>query len=179
MRIIGFVTILPLAMATVFARAPATAPQKDAEKNDRNSGLNARSKAPKNKTDLSILRIKTSLMFVLGAAIFNLAMFAPFFYLTSYAIHIGISVSLAFYLLSVLNGASLFGRILVGVLADKFRPFNLICIFAVSSAVIGFCWTTATSMGGLVVWSIAYGFTSGVSAQIDQTVHGPATYLSL
>ena len=168
LRIVGFVMLVPVTLATVLVRPPvvsSSAPRDIADPPVKPGDSSATNDKPvtKKKVDLSIARNPTYIFFVLGAAVFNLAMFAPFFFLTSYAIHVGISTSLSFYLLSVLNGASLFGRIIMGVMADMFGPFNLICMIAVASSVIGFCWTTATSVGGLVVWAIAYGFSSGVS----------------
>ena len=169
LRTVGFVMIVPVTLATLLIRPPivkTVAPKTviEAEKAVTQDDPSFQPQKPKKKKlDFSIAKNPTYILFVLGAAVYNLAMFAPFFFLTSYAISIGMSTSLSFYLLSVLNGASLFGRIIMGILADKFGPFNLMCAVAMISAIIGFCWTTATSIGGLVVWAIAYGFSSGVS----------------
>ncbi len=88
-------------------------------------------------------------------------------FVTSYAISLGHSASFAFYLLSALNGASLFGRIGLGSIADTYGPFNLLSIAGVVSAIIAFCWTTATSAAGLVVWCLAYGFTCGACLSLQ------------
>jgi len=71
--------------------------------------------------------------------------------------------TLAFYLVSIVNGASLFGRILSGIVADRFGRFNMLAASAFAAGIITFCWTTATSAAGLVVWTVAFGFASGVS----------------
>ena len=165
-RIVGFVMLPPVALATLLVRPPVAANGKaedSIEKAATGSSADDKKKLGKKKTDLSIAKNRTYILFVIGAAIYNLAMFSPFFFLTSYAASIGMSTSLSFYLLSILNGASLFGRIIVGSLADRFGAFNLMAVVAIVSAIIAFCWTTATSVGGLVVWAIAYGFSSGVS----------------
>ena len=177
-RIIGFVMLLPLTLATLLVRPPVV--EADAPKTSIGTPVASEDPTPnpevrpatKKKLDFSVARDPTYVCFVIGVAIYNLAMFAPFFFLTSYAISIGMSTSLAFYLLSVLNGASLFGRIIMGAAADRFGPFNAICLVAILSAIIAFCWTTATSVGALVVWAIAYGFSSGVSYRLlMQTCH--------
>jgi hypothetical protein len=49
-------------------------------------------------------------------------MFTPLFYLQQFAISLGISPDAAFYLLSIVNGASAFGRILPGFVADRVGP---------------------------------------------------------
>ena len=61
------------------------------------------------------------------------------------------------------DASSFFGRVIPGYIADSFGHYHLLIIFSLLSGVIGFVWTTATSLGGLIVWSLAYGFTSGVS----------------
>lgn len=71
------------------------------------------------------------------------------------------SSSLAFYLVSIVNGASLLGRVLPGVVADRWGRFNLLVTSAFTAGIIVFCWTGATTVAGLVVWTAAYGFASG------------------
>lgn len=90
-------------------------------------------------------------------------MFAPFFFTPIYATSLSLSTSFAFHTLSIMNGASLFGRIGIGSLADRFGAFNLICISSLVGAVVAFCWTAAETQTGVGVWAAAYGFSSGVS----------------
>ncbi len=110
---------------------------------------------------VSLLKDATFLVLCLGLPISSLGMFSPFFYATSYAKSLGHS-SFAFYLVSIVNGASLFGRIPPGILADRHGHFNLCGLAALLSGVTALCWTAAKSSGGLVVWCLAYGLTSGV-----------------
>lgn len=165
LRAIGFIMIVPTTLATLLIRPPldqTSNAQANVEKASQTTDVNA--SAPKSKKlDFSIVRNPTYILFVIGVVIFNLALFSPFFYLTSYAINIGMSTSLAFYLLSILSGASMFGRIGMGMIADKYGSFNLAAIVALASAVVIFCWTAATTVAGVVIWAIAAGFTSGAS----------------
>lgn len=85
------------------------------------------------------------------------------FFIAAYAISIGVTQSLAFYLVSIVNAASLFGRIIPGLLADKFGPLNLFAIAAILSGIITACLTACTSTAGIIVYAVAYGFCSGVS----------------
>jgi predicted MFS family arabinose efflux permease len=62
---------------------------------------------------------------------------------------------------SIINAASLFGRIIPGVLADKLGAYNTIILYAAFSGLVCCCWTRATSLSGVVVLSLAYGFSSG------------------
>jgi hypothetical protein len=90
------------------------------------------------------------------------------FYVSSYATSLNMSTSFSFYLLSIVNGASFFGRILPGILADRYGCFNLLFSAALSSGVVAFCWTGATTTAGVTIWSVAYGFASGVSIILTQ-----------
>jgi MFS family permease len=88
-------------------------------------------------------------------------MFSPFFFAPAYATHLGYGASFAFYTLSAMNASSLFGRILTGIAADRLGAFNLATTAGLIGAVVCYCWTTATSQAGIMVWAIAYGFSSG------------------
>jgi predicted MFS family arabinose efflux permease len=125
--------------------------------------IDEKPKQGKKKADLSILKNRAFQIFCVGIGIFYLGMFSPFFFVTSYAVSLGISTSFAFYLVSILNAASLVGRISAGWLADKYGHFNLCSVCAVLSSVVAFTWTAATSSAGVAVWALAYGFCSGVS----------------
>ncbi|KAA8569948.1 hypothetical protein EYC84_002286 [Monilinia fructicola] len=63
--------------------------------------------------------------------------------------------------LCIVNSASLFGRILPGILADQFGCYNIAIVAAISSGLVCTCMTKATSVAGIVIFSLAYGFTSG------------------
>lgn len=90
-------------------------------------------------------------------------MFSPFFYSTSYAVEKGFSTSFGFYTLSIVKGASFFGRILPGIVADKYGKFNCCVLSTLVAGIVALCWTKVESVAGLGVWSAAYGFASGVS----------------
>jgi MFS family permease len=90
-----------------------------------------------------------------------LGMFAPLFYVPTYAVSRGMDSTLASYLLAILNAASTFGRIIPGILADKFGRLNVLTIGGISTGVVIFCWNEAQSTPALVVYSLAVGFSSG------------------
>jgi nitrate/nitrite transporter NarK len=46
-------------------------------------------------------------------------------YIAAYAIRYGIPENTAFYLVSIINASSLFGRLSGGLLADKYGPINV------------------------------------------------------
>ncbi len=73
----------------------------------------------------------------------------------------GISQTLTFYTLAILNAASIFGRISPNFLADKIGSLNLLTVMCAGAGVISFSIFGATSPGGLIVVAILYGFFSG------------------
>ena len=156
MRIVGFTMLPLLIIACLTVRSPPSISQPDASNADVQESKG-------HKTDLSIAKSFTFQLMCAGLAICSLGLFSPFFYTTSYATSLGMSASVSFYLVSVINGASLFGRVLPGFLADRFGCFNLCSMAILISGVIALCWTEAENVAGLIVWSAAYGFASGVS----------------
>jgi MFS family permease len=122
---------------------------------------------PRGKPDLSFLKNPVIIFLAIGMAFVYLGLFSPFFYVTSWTISLGLDANLAFYMISVLNAASLFGRIIPGMVADRVGPFNVMIAIVLASGIIATCWTKATTIPGIVVFSLAYGFTSGVSSSLN------------
>ncbi|KUI65771.1 Riboflavin transporter MCH5 [Cytospora mali] len=163
MIIVGFIMLPLLAMACLMiveaprAKADATAIVGPADTESRQE----QEPQGEKKADFSIVKKPAFLFLCFGLAVGYLGLFAPFFYVSAYAIVEGVSSSMSFYLISILNAASLFGRILPGILADQWGHFNFMIVALAASAIVGFCWTAAANVAGLVVWAVVYGFTSG------------------
>ncbi|KAL4800848.1 major facilitator superfamily domain-containing protein [Aspergillus venezuelensis] len=164
MRIVGFIMIPLLAAGCFCCRPPPKPPVTDAEFH----GPRQQEKLPKRRPDFSILKKPEMQWLAVGYFFICFGLFAPFFFLTSYAVAHGFSHDLAFYTVSIVNGASMFGRVLPGMVADKYGRFNFSIIFTLVSGIIALCWTKATSVAGLVVFSVAYGFTSGAILSLQQ-----------
>lgn len=88
-------------------------------------------------------------------------MFTPFFYLPNFAVEHGMSIELANYTASILNGASLFGRIIPGILADKLGPLNMLFCAGISTGILIECWPQTTTNATIIVFALLYGFCSG------------------
>ncbi|KAH7129500.1 major facilitator superfamily domain-containing protein [Dactylonectria estremocensis] len=91
-----------------------------------------------------------------------LGMFTPLFFVPTYAVSRGMNETLASYLLAIINGASTFGRVIPGILADKYGPFNMLSVAGLSNGIIIMCMNKAETTAALVVYSVIFGFTSGM-----------------
>lgn len=88
-------------------------------------------------------------------------MFTPLFYMPTYAVSRGMNATLSSYLLAILNAASTFGRIIPGILADKFGRLNIFALGGIITGVIIFCMDSVKSNAALIVYSVVVGFWSG------------------
>ena len=162
MRILGFIMI-PLLMFSCAAAKSPNSTSRVLETGQEEKKADGKDKAAERKAAVKMLLKQPSLQITcLAMFMIYFGLFAPIFYLPSFAAEAGFSTTLAFYTASIVNGASFLGRILPGFVADRYGKFNCIIIAVISTGVVILCWTRATSVAGLVIWSAAYGFASGV-----------------
>lgn len=110
-------------------------------------------------------------LFVAGAFIGFMGLYMPFFYIQLYAIQGGITdTNLAFYLVAILNSASVFGRIVPNFVADKVGPFNVIVPCAIISGILCFCLIPISSVAALIVFCLLFGFFSGSFVSLPPTI---------
>ncbi len=103
-------------------------------------------------------------------------MFTPFFYLPTYARQHGMSEDLALYTIAILNAGSLVGRLLSGPVTNFIGRFNLLALCSFASGVLIFCWLRIASEAAIIVFSVLYGFFSGIIvAMFPTTIAAVAT----
>ncbi|KAK8125900.1 MFS general substrate transporter [Apiospora kogelbergensis] len=91
----------------------------------------------------------------------SIGMFVPLFYLPTYAVTRGVETTMAGYLLAILNATSTFGRVIPGVLADKYGRLNALVMGCIGTGIIVFCFSLLQTEAGLIVYAIFVGFFSG------------------
>ncbi|KAH0031480.1 hypothetical protein KCU78_g2811, partial [Aureobasidium melanogenum] len=79
----------------------------------------------------------------------------------SYALDLGVSANIAFYLLSIMNASSLLGRLLPNWLADLYGGVNVMIPACFLSATLAFTFRAVSNETGLIAVSSLYGFISG------------------
>lgn len=141
-RIIGFIMLALLGLACIAIRA----------------------RLPSRKERFFLLSaFKEPPFFTLVGATFLLlfGIFIPIFYLPTYAAEHGMSSQLSSYLVSILNGASFFGRVIPGILADKVGRLNMLCGFGICTGILILCWQKTSTNASIIVFAALYGFFSG------------------
>lgn len=130
---------------------------------------------------MSAFKNVPSILFSIGLFLAFAGLYIPIFYIIIYAkVHGHIDVDLSFYLIAILNGASAFGRILAGQLADRYGALEMTTVFTISSAILAYIAITANALGGLIAFSVVYGFLSGAVVSLpNAVVAGLAPNMSL
>ncbi|KAL8823578.1 MAG: hypothetical protein Q9191_005732 [Dirinaria sp. TL-2023a] len=121
--------------------------------------------------DLKAFKSARYTLFTAGATVALIGLYFPYFYIPIYSERIvGTSADFAFYLLAVLNAASIFGRIVPNFLADRIGPLNVLipCTFIISGLI--YAWIGIKNTGGIVAFTIFYGFFSGSFLSLMPTV---------
>jgi len=121
--------------------------------------------------DMSAFRQPSYMLFTTGSFLGFLGLYVPFFYVQYYAIQQHITNdNLGFYLLSILNSASVFGRIIPNFLADKIGPLNMIIPCVAISGILTLCLIAVKSVGGIIVFNLLYGFFSGAFVSLPPAI---------
>ncbi|KIX08871.1 uncharacterized protein Z518_03528 [Rhinocladiella mackenziei CBS 650.93] len=100
---------------------------------------------------------------LVAAVFFSLwALWIPYYYIIVFSIEeVGMDQELAFYMLPIMNGCSMLGRIIPGYFADRFGRLNSLPIIYVLNGILLFCWARVHGTAGMIVWTGFFGFVSG------------------
>ncbi|KAF5534183.1 riboflavin transporter MCH5 [Fusarium mexicanum] len=128
------------------------------------SCMAVRPRLPSRKTSFFLIEPFENPLYllVIGSLFFLfIGMFAPLFFIPTYAVSRGVNPTLASYLLAITNAASTFGRIIPGILADKYGRLNMYSFGGLCTGVVILCMNEAKSTAALVVYALVFGFCSG------------------
>jgi MFS family permease len=114
--------------------------------------------------DNSAWRDLSFMSFVVGSVLNFLVLYTAFFYLQVYdeLNHLS-SLDFAPYTVTLLNFGSIFGRLLPMYLSDKYGVLNVMIFSTFASGILAFGWMGIKNLGGIVVFAILYGITSGAT----------------
>ncbi|KAF2426260.1 MFS general substrate transporter [Tothia fuscella] len=121
--------------------------------------------------DWTAFRSWDFMLFCVGGFVGFMGLYTIFFFSQLYAIQEHITdQNTAFYLLSILNAASVFGRILPNFIADRTGALNIIVPCAAMSGVLIFCMLAVTNVAGIVIVILFFGFFSGTFVSLPPTI---------
>ncbi|RMJ28004.1 Major Facilitator Superfamily [Aspergillus sp. HF37] len=93
--------------------------------------------------------------------IMYLGLFTPFFHLPLYGHYHCMSTRMSFYLISILNGSPLLGRLIPGILADQIGTLNMLSTSSCATGILTLSWIRMTTNAPLIFFAVLYGFFSG------------------
>lgn len=116
--------------------------------------------------DPSCLKDIVYALFAAGIFFTFAGIYIPYFYVSAWVRDTAFPTSgmSAYYLISIMNAGGLVGRIIPNFIADKFvsGPIITQALAAIACGALAAGWTCIkTSLIGLIVWIVAYGFVSG------------------
>ncbi|KAJ5923395.1 hypothetical protein N7454_008640 [Penicillium verhagenii] len=113
--------------------------------------------------DWTAFREPPFMLFAVSLTCVMMAYYVPIFYVASYArTTVHTTTSLAFYMVAIVNGSSVFGRIFPNLLVAFVKPIIILMFCVAASAVAMFAWIAATNIAGFIVWACYWGILSGV-----------------
>lgn len=125
---------------------------------------------PKQKRDLfdfSGFKEAPYTIYCFGMFLAFASFYTPVYYIQPYAISSGITdTSFGFYLLPILNAASVPGRIIPNFIGDYIGPLNVLTPAAFLTGMMALVWIGVTTFGGIITFACFYGFFSGAFVSI-------------
>ncbi|KAI0049115.1 putative MFS monocarboxylate transporter [Auriscalpium vulgare] len=152
-RVIGFIALATLfvSFVTIRRRVPIGAKRK--------------------LFDLTALKEAPYVLFSMSTFFGFMGIYIPFYYIGAYALDkAGSSETLAFYFVPILNAASILGRILPNIFADRVGSMNTLIPCALICSILAYAWIGIDSTGGLLAFAILYGFFSGSFVSLPPSV---------
>ncbi|PYH97920.1 MFS general substrate transporter [Aspergillus ellipticus CBS 707.79] len=105
------------------------------------------------------------------AAIFlvEFAVFVPSTYLSSYAVHVGLSNEISYLVLVFLNSGLIPGRLLPGLAADRLGRFNTMVLTSLVCSILTLAlwYKSGSSLGAIVGYAVLFGFWSGAAMSLS------------
>jgi predicted MFS family arabinose efflux permease len=119
--------------------------------------------------DLSFFHDPRYCLFVAAQFLVLWGNWTPYFFVQSIAAQVGVPSNIAFYLVAIINGLSLPGRIIPGIIADKVGPWNVFVPSAISAGILTFACIGIHSAAGLYTYCVLYGLLSGSSKPASES----------
>lgn len=120
---------------------------------------NADSRPPPKIADM--LKDWPFMMFSIGCMFVEAGALFPVFYIQLFSVLKGLDKTFAFYLISILNGSSMFGRLIMGVAATRLGVINIILLCGALCGALVLVMFGVKDSAGAVILCITYGWFYG------------------
>lgn len=121
--------------------------------------------------DVSAFKEPSYIIYSVAIFFNNLAFFIPSYYLQSYALENGMGgVQLASYLLSIMNSASIPGRLIPSYIADKVGSLDTYVVVCTLSSAAIFYWISVFNTAGNIAFAVMWGLFSGGAVALANVV---------
>jgi predicted MFS family arabinose efflux permease len=155
LRVVGFVFLGLLAITNVLLK----------------SRLLHVPKKPHPKDFVQPLQEPPFLFLTIACFFFAMAVYQPGTFIALNAQRDGVRSSISNYLLSMLNGSSVIGRVVAGWVADRVGRFNTMIITTFLSALFVLAaWIPAKSTAPFIVFAVLVGFTNGAYVALTSSL---------
>ncbi|KAF8889884.1 MFS general substrate transporter [Infundibulicybe gibba] len=144
MRVIGFILLFTSGMANVTLKRRL--PPRD---------------APGGLLNLRAFKYAPYTLYCISSFVTFLGIYTVLTYVNVSATAIGLPSDISFYLVSIANASSLFGRYTSGLLCDRLGSMNVMIPFTAIAGILTYAWPFAKTKAALIVVTIIYGFCSG------------------
>ncbi|KLO10562.1 MFS general substrate transporter [Schizopora paradoxa] len=144
MRVIGFILICTLAFAnlTLRRRLPPV---------NVSGGL----------FNLRAFRSPRYTVYTIAGCFSFLGLYTVLTYINISAVSNGVDENFAFYLVSIANASSFFGRLGGGLLADRIGAINVMSPFTLVAGIMTYVWPYVSGKSNYITIAVIYGFASG------------------
>ncbi|KAG1756875.1 MFS general substrate transporter, partial [Suillus paluster] len=100
-------------------------------------------------------------VFCISGIMVFLGLYTELTYISVSAVAIGVSKNISFYILSIANASSTFGRVAAGLIADRVGPLNTMAAFTAVAGITTVAWPFAKNESQLIVIAAINGFSTG------------------
>lgn len=143
-RIMGFTSLITISISTLLLRRRTAATE------------------IRSLLDRQALKERPYLTYCFGICLSYIAFFAPIFYLQTYSLSHGLEgQTVALYLVAILNAASVLGRLLPSLIANRIGPIHTFFLSVALAGVTTFAWINTNTGAGNIVFAVFYGFFTG------------------
>ncbi|KAJ2541173.1 hypothetical protein EV175_006168 [Coemansia sp. RSA 1933] len=134
--------------------------------------MRVKPKKRKSIADFSVIRDKKFILLLFSALLGASGFYMPFYFMPTYTVMtFNMTEAWGTNVASIMNGSGVVGRIVMGLLGDKFGALNTLIIATLASSIsILVLWLPFKTFGTLIAAAVVFGFSSGAIVSLIPVV---------